>query len=714
MKIEKEVHLRDYIRIIRKRRRTALAFFSIVMGIVIVATYTATPKYMASTKLLIEKVEPYTIVDYRYNTQDPEFYTTQYQLIRSRPVAEKVVASMLQDHEGAALLKKEFGWNTEPKEDRNVRVDTKWRKSVVRQISGNIQVAPVRATKIVRVMYVSGNPEFAAILVNKLAEAYIEALFEMRIHASGMTFQWIEEQVKGEREKLERSERVLQEYMRDNDIITLEDRLTILPQKLSELSIQLTRAEARRKELESLYERLKEIPLSLEGADSMPVVSGDVIVSGLKKQLIESERNADELSKKYGEKHPSMKEARNNVRLLRSKMNQEIKRVIASVKENYDLARHNESNLSSLLSDTKQQVLQINEKFVQYGVLKRDIDTNRMIFDSLLKRMGEQSINEQIQSVKVIHLEKADTPGGPYSPRKAMNLIAGFMLGTLGGLGCAFFVDYFDNTLKSPDEIEEKFDIPVIGMVSLLKQKGALEEGKRIETIVMDDPRSTLSESFKALRTAIMLSSAESPPKSLLITSMGPMEGKTSTSINLALAVSQFHKKVLLLDCDLRKPRIHKIFGIDNSRGISTYLAGESMDIITELTERGLSVVPSGPVPPDPSELLGSRRFDEFLSLMRERYDLIICDSPPVMSVSDALVLGSKLDGTIIVARAGMTTHDMLTKGLKAMRDINAHIVGLLINAVDIRKGDYYYYKYYNYNYSYAESQDEQKKDQQA
>jgi len=709
--IDREVHLRDYLRVMHKRRHAAFAFLVVVMFLVVLGTFTATTEYMAATKLLIEKVEPYTIIDSRYVQQDPDFYSTQYELIRSRPVAEKVMASMLQDPQSTGFLKKEF----DKKPGLFARLlawlsglpDDDWKDVALRKIPEAIVVEPVAETRIIEVKYVSEDPVFAAILVNRLAEAYIEALMDMRMHASGMNLKLISKQVQDERAKLESSERVLQEYMRDNNIVTLEDRLTILPQKLSELSTQLTRAEARRKELESLYNRLERLPKSLKGADSIPVIAADPIVSNLKNQYIESERKRDELSKKYGSRHPAMKEAVNEARLLNQKLKQEVKRVIQSVREDYELASLNERNLMDLLTVSKQEALQLNEKFVQYSVLKRDVDTSRMIFDSLLKRMGEQSINEEIQSVKVVHLEKAETPRTPHRPKKALNLFVGLLIGVLGGIGCAFFVEYFDNTLKSPDEIEQKFGIPVIGMVNLLKLKASEGEDKRIETIVMDEPRSSLSESFKALRTAIMLSSAESPPRSLLVTSMGPEEGKTSTSINLALALSQFHKKVLLLDCDLRKPRIHKIFGLENSKGISTYLAGDDSDIIQEISSEKLSVVPSGPIPPDPSELFGSRRFDDLMSSMLERFDVVICDSPPVMSVSDSLVLGSKMEGTVIVARAGRTTYDMLSKGLKALRDTKAHIVGLLINAIEMRKGDYYYYKYYNYSYSYGYSEDD-------
>jgi len=706
------VHLRDYLRVIRKRRHAALLFFAVVMLIVVLVTFTSTTKFIATTKLLIEKVEPYSIIEYRYVAHDPEFYTTQYQLIRSRPVAEKVVSSMLKDPVSAASLKNEFTYKpgllarifgSTPSKDVNPEV---WRGTAVKVISSAIIVEPIRGTKIVQVRFVSTNPKFAAILVNRIAEAYIEALLDMRMHSSGMTLQWIGGQINDERDKLEKSERVLQEYMRDSDIITIENKLAVLPQKLSELSIQLTRAEAKRKEFEGLSERLNSIPESLEGADSMPVISEDPIVSSLKIHLIESERKMNELSKKYGPKHPELRDAVNDVNILRQQLNQEIRRVIASVEEGFKLAKINEKKLTELLNESKQEALEVNEKFIQYGVLERDVETNRKIFESLLKRMGEQSINEEIQSVKVFHLEKAETPRRPYSPRKTLNMIVGLLIGTLGGIGCAFFMEYFDNTVKSPDEIEEKYGIPVIGMVSLLKSKGKDGDDKRIETIVMDEPKAAISESFKALRTAIMLSSAESPPRSLLVTSMGPEEGKTSTSINLALAVSRFHKKVLVLDCDLRKPRIHKIFGIDNSKGLSTYLAGDDMDVITELADGGLSVVTSGPIPPDPSELLGSKRFDTFISNMSEKFDLIICDSPPVMSVSDALVLASKMEGTVIVARAGKATHDMLSKGLKALSDVTARIVGILINAIEVRKGDYYYYKYYNNYYSYEYSEE--------
>jgi capsular exopolysaccharide synthesis family protein len=349
-----------------------------------------------------------------------------------------------------------------------------------------------------------------------------------------------------------------------------------------------------------------------------------------------------------------------------------------------------------LLSDTKQEALNLNEKIMQYEVLRRDLETNKQLYDTIMKKIKEQDITKQIQTVNVWVVEKAETPQSPVKPRKTFNIFFGIMVGLLGGTGLAFFIDYLDNTIKSPEELEKKLEIPVLGMISLFKEK------ENIEEIVKDKPSSAFAEEYKTLRTSILLSSARKP-QNILITSIGPEEGKTVTSSNLALSISQSEHSVLLIDGDLRKPRIHKVFGIDNSKGLSSFLAGISKKIIHRGPSENLMIIPSGPVPPNPSELLGSSRMNDLISIINKKFDIILWDSAPLMTVSDSLILSKVLDGTILVTWAGKTTYEGVRRGLKLMHDIKSRTLGIIINAFDVRKSDYYYYRYSKY-YSSDES----------
>jgi succinoglycan biosynthesis transport protein ExoP len=265
----------------------------------------------------------------------------------------------------------------------------------------------------------------------------------------------------------------------------------------------------------------------------------------------------------------------------------------------------------------------------------------------------------------------------------------------MGGVGLAFFVEYLDNTIKFPEDAEAKLGAPVLGIVNLLSAKG-----KSIEAIVMKEPQSVFAEGYKVIRTSILLSSSDKPLKNILITSISPGEGKTATAVNIALTVAQSEHSVLLVDGDLRRPRIHKIFGLDNSKGLSTYLAGASdIHIVPAASRSGVQVMPSGPVPPNPSELLSSRRMQQLLTLLSEKFDIVIWDSPPLMTVTDSLVLSKILDGTIIVAKAGETTFENVRKGMKSLSDIESHFLGIIINALEVKKNDYYYNRYYQSYY---------------
>jgi polysaccharide biosynthesis transport protein len=686
---EREIHLRDYLRTLYKRKFTVLTFFVIVFVIVLIGALSATPIYEAATKVLIEKVELYSMsmMNPYYTPYDPEFYDTQLQLIKSTAVAQKVVKK----------LNLESAYEMYFPESKSMFPKDKPKADMLAEIIRNsIMVAPVKNTKIVNISYMSPNPDFAVLVANSVAEAYIEEMLEMRMSFSRYSIAWMTEKAEEEKRKLENSEKSLQDYMRSHDILNLQDRIALTPEKLTEFNTQMIKAETRRKELEALYNQI--MRTGIKGAETIPAITSDPTFLSIRNQIMSAEQNIDDLSKKYGKKHPSMMKAEEELKILLQKKNQEINRIIASIKNEYELARANESSLRGAVSNTRTEAINLNEKYVQYGVLAREAETNKQLYDALMKGVKEQSVTGELQNVRIWVIEKAKKPGAPVKPKKLMNVLLGLVVGLFGGVGLAFFFEYLDNTIKSPEEIESKLGVPVLGIVPVME---SAEEN--IEEIIMKEPQNVIAESYKTLRTAIMLSSANRPPKNILITSMGPEEGKTVTSVNLSLTIARSGYSVLLIDGDLRKPRVHTIFGLNNLSGLSTFLAGATNDIETVFKQpaTNLTVIPSGPPPPNPSELLGSGRMNELMRILNDKFDVIIWDSPPLMTVTDSLILSKILDGTIIVTRAGKTTYEVVRRGIRTMKgrragDMESHVLGIVINALDIKKSDYYY-NYYNY-----------------
>lgn len=692
---EKEIHLRDYLKVIKKRRYTVYTFFTIVFVVVLIGTLSTTPVYKATAKVLIERVEPYnfSMMYPYYPPYDPEFYETQYQIIKSKSVALKVVN----------MLSLETTYENYFKDAKKVLADTKEKTKaeiLADIITSGLVVTPVKNSKIVNVSFMSTNPDFAQVIANSVARAYVDELLEMRMSASKYSLEWMTKKAEEEKEKLEKAEKALQEYMRVNDIVTLQDKIAITPEKLSEFNAQLIKAETRRKELESLYGKVMAIGSNIKEAETIPAIASDPTVQSLRNQIIKAEQNIEELSKKYGKKHPAMIRAEEELRVLEQKKEQEIKRVIGTIKNEYELARSNEQNLRRMLASSKAEALSLNEKFIQYGVLTREVETNRQLYDALIKRIKEQSVTEEVQSVNVWIVEKAEKPKSPVKPRKALNLLLGIIVGLFGGIGMAFFFEYIDNTIKLPEDVEERLGISVLGVIPLLESK---EES--IIDLILKEPQSVYAESYKTIRTSILLSFADNPPKNVLITSMSQEEGKTVTSVNLAIAFARLGHSVLLVDADLRKPSVHTIFNLNNLSGLSTYLAGATTDLEVIFKEplSNLTVIPSGPMPPNPSELLGSSRMHDLISNIKSRFDIIIWDSPPLMTVTDGLILSKLLDATIIVVKAGKTTYEIVSRGLKILKgrretDVAARVIGVVINAFDIKKTDKdYYYNYYTY-----------------
>jgi capsular exopolysaccharide synthesis family protein len=725
---EAKISIRDYLKIIQKRRHTVLTVFAVFFALVLIVTFSSAPVYKASTKLMIEKVEAPTLLSNNYyGSYDPEFYETQYQVIKSAAVSKKAVKMLSLDRTYENYFKKHSsqfslssaaaGWFTKTvsalsgarsEDDLSTKESEGDSRAdiIAKKISAGIIVRPVLHSKIVEISYQSTNPEFARLIADTVAKAYMDELLEFNMSSTRATLEWMSKKADEERLKLEASEKALQQYTNENHFLTFNNKMTIMPQQINDLAEKLVQAE-----MEILNARVNRVADNMREAETLPVIAADAGVRSVQDLILRAEKNLVELSQKYGKKHPVMLRATEDLNELKKKREREIKRVIETVKNEFELAGSNESNLRRMLAEAKGEALNLNEKYTEYDALNREVETNKQVYDALVKKMSEQSATDQQRTVNVLIVENAEAPKVPVKPRKAFNLIIGLLTGLLGGIGTAFFLEKFDNKLKNPEEVETRFAISVLGIIPVLSQTG-----KTIEKIVLNEPASAQAENYKAIRTSLLLSSAENPPKRILITSPNSEEGKTTTAINLAIAIAQSGQKVLLIDADMRKPRLHKVFGLDNARGLSTFLAGAfDANVIQKGPVQNLGFIPCGPIPPNPSELLGSVRMRAMLMELSgepdngpaklfltasTRFDIIIIDSPPVLAVTDTLILSTLVNGTVLVGSAEKTTYEDMKKSLKSLASVNARVIGGVINAVDLKKDGYHYYQYAGYYYA--------------
>ena len=717
---------------VARRKSTVITFLVITVLVTVLATYTATsePVYLAAARAVIERNVAYSLTGQRYDSYsgyDPEFLQTQIQIIKSQGVAEKVVDAigaeqmyavyfpegMEEDRSPAQVLKdwvsgayqgfKEIigieallsrGEESASGQSSGLQAGSpptraETMQSLVRQ---SITVTPIENTRVVSISYTCPNPVLAMKIANSVAQAYIDQLLDMSMETSNQSIEWMKKKADEQRKKLEESEQALHAYKREHNIVTIEDRLAILPQRLAEFSEKLTRAEARRKELETIYKQVKgKSPAELE---SISVVADDASVDSINEKILEVERKVSELSKKYGPKHPRMIAAQNELMELEQRKIRELEKAVKTVENEYLLAVSQEEQLRDMLDQTKFETARLNERSIQLDILKRKVETNKYLYEALIRSMEEKGLTERNQSVKVWVIEKAKMPEMPMPQGKMRNVLLALILGMFGGVGLAFFFEYLDNTVKSPEDIEERFELPVLGAIERHRDKNST-----VVDVVLEQENSVISESFKNLRTSILLSAAGGPPRMLLVTSMGAKEGKSTIASCLAVSMARNGLKVLLLDGDMRRPQVHSYFRIGNTTGLSAFLAGNgAKELITREVVPNMDILTSGPLPPNPSELLSSERLDVLLKKSREKYDMVIMDAPP-LGVADAMILSRKADGVMLLARAGESRYEMLDKGIRKLGEVSAQMIGIVLNCFDAKKSGYYY-NYSDYYYS--------------
>lgn len=707
-------HVSDYLRVLFKRRWTAASTFLIVLGSITIYTFTATPIYEARVRLLIETENP-NVVSFQevieQNKSTNDYYQTQYRILESRALAQRTLErANLWSHPEfsktpgaiarALTASTQFANRLFGKEIASApAAGAEKRRSQERAIDRfleNLTVAPVRNSRLIDVRYESADPSLTASIANAHAAAYIDQNLEFKFLATKEASDWLANRMAEQRKHLEAGELAIQQYREDNDAISLEDRQNIIVQRLADVNAAVTRARTTRIEKEALYNQLRGIQHKRDALDTFPAILSNVFVQQLKAELAGLQRQHAELNAQLGERHPEMIKLRSALQTAEAKLQAEVGKVVQSIGNEYRAARDQERDLVNALEQQKAEALALNRKAIEYGVLQRDSTSSRQMFEELLQRAKQTEISGELKTSNIRVVDPASLPERPARPKPLTNLLFAIFGGAAFAVGLAFFFEYVDNRIKSPDEIKRLLSVPFLGMVPSLP-KGSAEASR----LLNDGAPSSFVEAFRAIRTNVLFSSADEGCRSIVITSTRPGEGKTLVAANLAIALAQSGHRVLLLDADLRKPRVHEVFNQPLEAGVSNLMVGraKASEAMRKTSVSGLWVLPAGRIPPNPAELLGSKRFKDFQSSLRQHFDWIIIDSPPVMAVTDPSIVAHTADGVIFVVGAEMTARHAAQSAIDQLESANAHIVGAVLNRVDVQRNAYYYSQYYRREY---------------
>jgi capsular exopolysaccharide synthesis family protein len=698
-----ETHIYDYLRTLYKWRRIAIVCFIIVVGTVAVASLVMTPVYRATTRILIEREAPKVL-----NMQEllpidmvsTDFYQTQYKILQSRSLALRVIQALNLSENPVFSPKKSKKDLMLTKQEREARLVTKFVKI--------LKVDPIRNSRLVDLSFDSTDRQLAADIANMVSKGFIEQNMGWKSETSNEAKDFLTKQIEEQKKTLEESEQALQNYKEKYGIVQLtplagdKEKENIAMQKLGGLTGRLVDEQSKRVEVEARHREVHDLLAKGTPLESIPQVMDNYLIMRLKENEARLSTQMSELSQKFGEKHPRMVQLRSELESNRQKIRQEAQNVLTSIKNELAIARAREANARNAVEGQKAETQKLSERSIQYSVLLREVEKNRELYENLLKRLKETSVASELGTTNVRILDRAEVPRSPARPRPVQYILLSLVVGAFMGCGLAFFFEYMDNTIKTPDDIQKYVGSPCLALIPTINF--AEEIGKNVispEIIVHHKPKSTVAEGFRSLRTAVLFSSPDNPPKTILVTSFIPKEGKTFITVNLALVIAYAGESVLLMDADMRKPQLHKMFDLENRKGLSNVIMGEEPPIHKSILHEKLDVMTCGPVPPNPAEILGSKRMAEFMEQMKGRYDKVVIDTPPISSVTDAVVLSRLADSIIYVVHGGMTTRETAMHGSKIMRDVDAKVIGAVLNNIDIGRENYYYSHYYHYYYHY-------------
>ena len=686
--VQNELHLMDYVAVVLQRWPIALGIFVLVAVLTVLFVWTRTPRYTATCRLLVEPrginltamQDVYDQGGGRIAVND--MMQTQIQLLTSPRVMENVLQTgILAD-----------------------TPDFLEAKNPVQKLQKMVKAQPTKAGYVLDVSVENENPELAAKLVNTVVEAYLARNRERRMDVSDGGIIGMKKKAEELRDRLDVEAAALQSFMESNRMVSFEDAQNIVVDRLKGLNKNLMAAEPVRMQAEARYRTAQAILEEGVAVETIPGVQESPRINAIKTELSRLEQQYSDIRDRFGKEHQQIKSLTSQMDALRQQMAIESANIVAALKGKYEQALNEENMLREELAKQEEEVLRFNQLLSRYNLLKQNRDSLQETYNAIIHRIDELDATQLSGNGDNVSVESwAEVPQTPSWPVKRKMLLLGLFFGILLALGFCFFLDYMDTTIKNETDVRTYIGQAILGGVPSAEDEAGDAAGG-IDLYAVSNPRSNFAEAFRTIRTSLAFTATDTALRSLAVSSVFPSEGKSLASINLAIAYANVGKKTLLVDTDMRKPRLQHVFQPASKSGIADLLTAENSQepaaLIAPTPVENLFFLPAGTIPPNPVELLDSQRFDALLAKLKQSFDMIIFDAPPSLSMADALILGKRTDGLILVARAFSTNKFAARQVAQRLAAARVRVLGVLLNNVDAPSEGYYsYYSYSSYRY---------------
>ncbi len=687
---------------LQKRRTLVLSCGALGLLLAGLYNFTTRPLYEARAQLLIDWRTP-TVLPTEYSLESrangPDYYQTHFELLRGSEVIEAVVRRIGPRLEqelatGPLLSPWERLRRKAPAGGASSAQGADGLLPYVDAFRSRLTIEPVGATRIVSLRFCAFDPGLAAESVNALAESYIASSLEYHSATSSAATSWLAARIEEQKARVAEAEKTVQRFREREGLANIDERRGTIEQKLTAVTAAAVNARNERVAKETVYTRLRALgPAELL---SFPVVKNSPVVESLRARLVELEEQETRLSDSLGDRHPDLVAVRGRIARARDQIQAEVAEIVRSVEVDYRTTLETETNLNASLDQVKREALALGSKALECEALERAAEGQRKLLQELAGRAKEAGLQSELKTSDIRLIERARSGGEEIAPLRARNCGLGLVVALGLGVGLALLLERLDNTLKTPEDVKVHLRVPFLGVIPALPEARPLKDEAAPGPRVID-LASAAAEAYRVLRTNLLFSSPETGGRVYLFTSASPGEGKTTTVANLAVALAQNGARVLVVDADLRRPTLHTHFGVEKTYGLSDLIVGSGSfaEAVQSTHVRGLQIMPCGYEPPNPAELLGSPNMKDLTAVFRKRFDWVLLDAPPVLTMADAMVLCSLVDGTVLVVRADVTPLPSIQRAIDHVLGVSGKLTGVLLNRVDLQRHSYYYSQHY-------------------